>query len=1105
MNITQQLFDNGDRFGFMVEDGEDTYAIPLEGLYVSTIYKNLVASGYKLLSKSEYEMIANGIKLSQLPIVEAKKSDYEKDFANMLRLPMETEFVVEDEAEIDTGITVEYPVQYTITTRAAFLEYLDSIKDGVGDYDFMPINSFVSPSARFTFDELASGKINSYLDTIEKRRRMSYNRYKYLKAWVAELKGRKMEEIDYSVVDEVYQSYGVEGFNFIITNKEVHYDRDDPLCAKHDFTSVQHGNVIEAVDADCRATQEVLSGFYRRFTCLTNSDMSDVIYPADIKVSDAYKQKPVFAELFNVKNSFAALPKDTYAPVDFIMSIKRKWYKYTTNDGVTIIITPIQMLISGVAVDEFGGSKIIERHYAGFRVVNPAIRTIYVDIDDWDRGEEFFIEQAKLAASIGNIYKNRVPGDVQSCYDLLIEMGLTPSESVKYVANTCGFFNRYNLTKNSDKNAEDKEDNTLVMLNDIEEFFRASTVAEASSVDLPTYAMRPINTMGDASGLPYICEDGYGDRVVTGQERIDTIIDIMHGDVGPGDAAATRDSLLHPDIRPILRVLRAAINCLGIPSMSIINTCNEFAKNSVRDYAPEDVPTSLTLENNGKKIIVERFARPYDVTLEVLQLKGKLLNQRLDNANVFYEVDDVAYEATNDPRLSKRHVGIHGVACNMCTEPISHTKQEKMRTIIAQLINDYIEENGDNAMSQAGLKTLARRTILAMYKNDGVLKFADDATGIPASWRLPWTGRPDWAKTISDRCYYFEDSLLNVCNNSIRPTVNKGPIFNHVCLNATVMPNRVIPNGSGIIHEVPLRLVVHISEIKRVMEGKMPECTKYYAPYFTNENCTWFGRGHRHLLNICKGNDGAEVYDSDIYSDIRTAFGNALRAGDGSYADTLKAFTDAYAEVAAKSPRHAELIASDLAFHFYINFYKVAAENVVMLTPPYPASVAFPFCYPEREQNIEFDSANRKTFRPSTYGNNSLYVVGGPDVEDDVVRPGLPYAGHNITKNAVTAPLPQVSHGSAQITRMTTLDPNDLFVNDGLAMFADDKRATFAIKGKTIALSLNGEIKTYKPEELFTISEQEAPIYHINKYVHYLYDLTHTLYRIEVPYENYSN
>ena len=70
---------------------------------------------------------------------------------------------------------------------------------------------------------------------------------------------------------------------------------------------------------------------------------------------------------------------------------------------------------------------------------------------------------------------------------------------------------------------------------------------------------------------------------------------------------------------------------------------------------------------------------------------------------------------------------------------------------------------------------------------------------------------------------------------------------------------------------------------------------------------------------------------------------------------------------------------------------------------------------------------------------------------------------------------------------------------------ADRVKITGSLEMNEYYSSNAGEIKTYKPEELFTISEQEAPIYHINKYVHYLYDLTHTLYRIEVPYENYSN
>ena len=216
----------------LLNDGGEEYPVFLKSLCNTVIFPALMESGYSLVSLP-YGFVKDGVNVADMPVQVYQFTPEEEElmYASIgAQLPIEElrKHMKEEEVrELPTP-----PTNYTIFTRDEFLAYLDSADSLSVDFDYKPINYFVSPAARFSFDEFRSEKYANYVRILDDRRRMSYKKFHKLIAWLKQF-GLK-ENYNIQDVLDAYFAWGVDGLNFKVINKARHADAFKiPLSAVH--------------------------------------------------------------------------------------------------------------------------------------------------------------------------------------------------------------------------------------------------------------------------------------------------------------------------------------------------------------------------------------------------------------------------------------------------------------------------------------------------------------------------------------------------------------------------------------------------------------------------------------------------------------------------------------------------------------------------------------------------------------------------------------------------------------------------------------------------------------------------------------------------------
>lgn len=201
----------------MLQDGNEIYPVFLKSLTNTIIFPELINSGYKLDSLP-YGFVKDGTRLSDLPVENYQLSEAEEEaMYNSIGVPVDNDELKKHiDTEAPTGIN-EPPTNYTIFDRDVFLKYLESVDKTDDDNDFLPINYFVSPSARFSIQEYMHSDYNKYVKIMNKRREMSINKFYKLVEFLKQfgLPG------SYTFMDilDAYFAWGMDGLNFKIVNK----------------------------------------------------------------------------------------------------------------------------------------------------------------------------------------------------------------------------------------------------------------------------------------------------------------------------------------------------------------------------------------------------------------------------------------------------------------------------------------------------------------------------------------------------------------------------------------------------------------------------------------------------------------------------------------------------------------------------------------------------------------------------------------------------------------------------------------------------------------------------------------------------------------------
>ena len=202
----------------LIYDEGEEYPVLLASLLNTVYFPQLIQSGYKLTSLP-YGFIKDGIQFTDLPceVYNASQEELERMYYSV-GTPTPNE---ELKKYIDTSAVVGLklpPTRYTVNTREEFISYLEAINIAASDMDFMPINYFVAPDARFTREEFFSEVNQKYVAILENRRNFSLKRFhnllKFLKSM--ELIGANPSAMD---VLDAYFAWGIDGLQFTMLSR----------------------------------------------------------------------------------------------------------------------------------------------------------------------------------------------------------------------------------------------------------------------------------------------------------------------------------------------------------------------------------------------------------------------------------------------------------------------------------------------------------------------------------------------------------------------------------------------------------------------------------------------------------------------------------------------------------------------------------------------------------------------------------------------------------------------------------------------------------------------------------------------------------------------
>lgn len=201
----------------MLNDSGEEYPVFLKSLHNTILFEDILNSGYKLAGMP-YDFVKDGKSIMELPVeVYEPTQEQMQQMYDFIGQPHEMSYLL---SKVDTSIVRGLPTpetNYTITTRDAFLKYLTSLTYTDSDEEFLPINYFVSPEARFTMQEYFASENARFIRIMERHRVMSYKKFQNLFKWL--MKFGLSPNASFLDVIEAYLAWGVDGLNTLLISK----------------------------------------------------------------------------------------------------------------------------------------------------------------------------------------------------------------------------------------------------------------------------------------------------------------------------------------------------------------------------------------------------------------------------------------------------------------------------------------------------------------------------------------------------------------------------------------------------------------------------------------------------------------------------------------------------------------------------------------------------------------------------------------------------------------------------------------------------------------------------------------------------------------------
>lgn len=201
----------------LLNDEGEEYPVFLESLHNTIIFPALMESGYTLTALP-YGFVKNGVAFDALPVenyaVNTAQLEimYNSTGVKLSNDELKSHINIEEAVGIPTPVT-----NYTIFTREDLIKFLEATEVASVDEDFMPLNYFVAPEARFSLDEYKDLENHRYIQLINKRREMSLRKFHMLVKALQQINlGPNPSAMD---VLDAYFAWGMDGLDFTVMGK----------------------------------------------------------------------------------------------------------------------------------------------------------------------------------------------------------------------------------------------------------------------------------------------------------------------------------------------------------------------------------------------------------------------------------------------------------------------------------------------------------------------------------------------------------------------------------------------------------------------------------------------------------------------------------------------------------------------------------------------------------------------------------------------------------------------------------------------------------------------------------------------------------------------
>lgn len=738
----------------LLNDEGEEYPVFLESLHNTILFPEVLKSGYKLAGLP-YDFVKDGASLMDLPMEDfPSENDLQvmQQMYDMLgtKMPI-TEISKHIDAAIARGIPMP-PTDYKITTRDAFLKYLRNYEALPIESDFMPINYFVAPAARFTVQEFHNPENSDYIRILISRRRMSIKKFHSLVRWLED-KGMPKNASFGDVVD-YYFAWGVDGLNEMFVSKKPMQSTVNLVPGSSNFK------------IDPRVTNAITENPYTAYNYtygLVNSsgrwELSEEDKQYHWRTTESNPKKyDEFCQSIPIGNSVRIKLK---APVT------RKIFELQGNDCFVKYGTDTFMIMTA-------GPNNTPVYHTYPTIVIPSLTDISTTLPGayaLPRNKELLNEHCMIEALAKYIYEIRKDPRQVSSYEALLASGASPEDAVLYILTYAGF-----ITDSLDTFVEDQE-----------------IGEESNMVKMPPTVV-----------YDYMA----GKRVPEGEENtslgeaFNAIHSVIDGTLNIDGVGIGRQSDSMSDVSSIYEDIRCIYKIMGIPLMEIYDRINARPQNA----------TEAIFEGNGMKFVMD--ISPISFALEGFASDLKKYQQNAaQNATRFYEVIQVAREICsptedNGIQADARPIAIEyyyadasnkrdGILVNNILNKIAENLMEEVSispNCNMQFMNRYAHVKRTFAM-QAWFE-IFHKGYYTLPKNLGSKRVEVDQETIQIIHAKTKLGIDSIAAITKATIYQGYNSNTNNANCTQ---------FILFCVNAYVGDTYVIPKAPGAtIHEAPL-------------------------------------------------------------------------------------------------------------------------------------------------------------------------------------------------------------------------------------------------------------------------------------------------------------